>query len=78
MHVRFNDFIKIGISRSPNAYNQFCFLVIYLEVSVIEHPEGPDLLGKAGGNREGMAERLEEVVFALQEVRHVQDKVHEL
>lgn len=45
---------------------------------MIKHPESPDLLGKAGGNSEGMAERLEEVIFALQEVRHIQDKVHEL
>lgn len=45
---------------------------------MIEHPEGPDLLGKARRNGEGKAERLKEVVFALQEVRHVQNKVHEL
>lgn len=48
------------------------------DMSVIQHPEGPDLLGKAGGDCESVAERLEEVVFALQEVCHVQDKVHEL
>ena len=45
---------------------------------MVEHPEGPDLLGKAGRNGEGVAERLKEVVFALQEVCHVQNKVHEL
>lgn len=55
-----------------------CLVVTYLDVSMIKHPERPDLLGKAGGNCESMAERLEEVVFALQEISHVQDKIHEL
>lgn len=55
-----------------------CFLSVYLDVSMIKHPEGPDLLRKAGWDSKGMTERLKEVVFALQEVRHIQDKVHEL
>jgi len=45
---------------------------------MIKQPEGSDLLGDAGRNCEGMAERLEKVIFALQEICHVQDKVHEL
>lgn len=52
--------------------------MLYLDVSMIKHPQSPDLLRKAGRNCEGMAERLQEVVFALQEIRHVQDKIHEL
>lgn len=75
-YVHFNDLIKTRITQSPNTF--FCFLIVYLDVSVIKHPKGPDLLGKAGGNSEGMAESLKEVVFALQEVPHIQNKVHEL
>ena len=51
---------------------------MYLDLSMIKHPEGPDLLGEAERNREGVAERLEKVVSALQEVGCIRDKVHEL
>lgn len=45
---------------------------------MVEEPEGPDLLGEAGRDDEGVAKRLQEVIFALQEMCHVQDEVHEL
>lgn len=45
---------------------------------MVEEPEGPDLLGEAGRDDEGVAKGLQEVIFALQEMCHVQDEVHEL
>lgn len=45
---------------------------------MIKHPEGSNLLGEGGRNCESLAERLKEVVFALQEICHIQDKVYQL
>ena len=39
--------------------------MIDLNLAVIEHPEGFDLLREPSGDREGVAERFEEVVSAL-------------
>lgn len=55
-----------------------CLMVIYLDMSMIKHPEGSNLLGEAGRDCESKGERLEEVIFALQKICHIQDKVHYL
>lgn len=69
-----NDLVKIRIGKLI----KLGVIVTYPDISMVKHPEGLDLLGKAGRDCKSMAERLEEVVFTLQEICHVQDKIHEL